>query len=48
MKKIGQFSETYISETTKPIFFKLVCNVMYMEGIEYLNLIEIDPVVTKI
>ena len=22
MKKIGQFSEAYISQTTKPIFFK--------------------------
>ena len=42
MKKIGQFSETHISQTT------LVCIVMYMEGIKFVNLIEISPAVIEI
>ena len=45
MKKIGQSSETYILQTTKPIF---VCKAVYMEGIKYVNLIEIGPVVIEI
>ena len=48
MKKIGQFSEEYISQTTKPIFFKLVCKVVYMEGINYVYLIEIGPAILEI
>ena len=48
MKKIGQFSEAYILQTTKPNFSNLVCKVVYMEGIKYLNLIEISPVVIEI
>ena len=43
MKKI---SEMYISQTTKPIFFKLGIKIVYMEG--YVNLIEISPVVIEI
>ena len=48
MKKIGQFSEAYTLQTTKPIFSNLVCEVVYMEGIKYVNLIEISPVVIEI
>ena len=43
-EKIGQFSEAYISQTTKPIFF---CKVVYMQGIKYVNLIEIGLVVIE-
>ena len=48
MEKIGQFLEMYISPTTKSIFSNLVCKVVYMEGIKYVNLIEIILVVIKI
>ena len=49
MKKIGQFSEAYISQTTINRFSSyLVCEFMYMEGIKYVNLIEIGPVVIEI
>ena len=51
MKKIGQFSEAYILQTTKPIFFKFGMRsrvYVYMEGIKYVNLIEISPVVIEI
>ena len=48
MKKIGQFSGTHISRTTGPILSNLVCRVVYMEGIKYVNLIEIGPVVIEI
>ena len=41
MKKIGQFSKKHISKTNKSISLgKLV----YMEGIKYVNLIEISSV----
>ena len=46
VKKIGQFSGTHISRTTWPS--NLVCRVAYMEGIKYVNLIEIGPVVIEI
>ena len=45
MKKMRQFSETHISQTTGLIS---LCRVTYMEGIKYVNLIEISPVVIKI
>ena len=48
MKKIGQFSERCISQTTKLISLNLVCKVVYMEGIKFVNLIEIGPVVIEI
>ena len=44
----GQFSGTHISRTTGLISFKLVCRVVYMEGIKYVNLIEIGIVVIEI
>ena len=49
-KKIGQFSETHISQTAYPIFFKFgtVYKVVNMKGINYVNLIEIAPVVIEI
>ena len=47
-EKIGQFSGTHISRTTRPIISNLVCRVAYMEGIKYVNLIEIGPVVIEI
>ena len=46
--KIRQFSGTYISETTGAISFNLVCKVVYMVGLKYINLIEIDPIVLKL
>ena len=50
MKKIDQFSEIHIPKTTESISFKflLVCKVIYMEEIKYVNLIEIGPVVIEI
>ena len=45
---MGQFSGTHISQTTGPISSNLVCKVAYMEGIKYVNLIEIAPVVIEI
>ena len=41
MKKIGQFTETYISQTTTSI---VLCKVVCMEGIKCVNLIEISSV----
>ena len=38
----------YISKSAKPIFLKLVCQVVYMEGMKYVNFIEIGPAVIKI
>ena len=52
VKKIGQFSGTRILQTTELIFFNLVamqvrlCN--YMEGIKYMNLVKINPLVIEI
>ena len=49
MKKIGQFSETHISINLLDRFLlNLICQVVYMEGIKYINLIEIGPVVIEI
>ena len=45
---MGLFSETNISWTIGPIFWNLVCGVVYMVGIKYVNLIEISPVVIEI
>ena len=45
---MGQFSGTHISRTTGPISFKLVCRVAYIEGLKYVNLIELNPVVIEI
>ena len=45
---MGQFSGTHISRTTGQFLSNLVCRVAYMEGIEYVNLIEIGPVVIEI
>ena len=45
---MGQFSGTYISRTTGPISSNLVCRVTYIEGIKYVNLIEIISVVVEI
>ena len=41
----GQFLGTHISQTTGLIIFKFG---IYMEGIKFVNLIEIDPVVIEI
>ena len=38
----------HISQTTGPFISNLVCRVAYMEGIKYVNLIEIGPVVIEI
>ena len=38
----------YISQTTTPISANLVCKVVYMKSIKYVNLIEINPVVIEI
>ena len=50
VKKIGQFSGTHISRTTGLIspLLNLVCRVAYLEGIKYVNLIKIGPVVIEI
>ena len=47
-EEIGQFSETYIYilQTTEQIFNVKSC--IYMEGIKYVNLIGIGPVVIEI
>ena len=46
---MGQFSGTHISQTAEPISFKFdMYRVAYMEGIKYMNLIEIGPVVIEI
>ena len=45
MKKIGQFSEAHISKGTSS---NLVFQIVNMKGIKYVNLIEINPVVTEI
>ena len=42
---MGQFLGTHISQTTRLIYFKFG---MYMEGIKYVNLIEIGQVVIEI
>ena len=47
MKKIGQSLGTHISQTTGQISLNLVCRILYMEDIKYVNLIEIDPVVIE-
>ena len=44
-KKIRQLSGTHISETTRAIFSNLVCKVLYMVGLKYVNLIEIALIV---
>ena len=46
--KIWQFSGTYISETTGRFLSNLVCKVVYMVRLKYINLIEIDPIVFKL
>ena len=46
--KIRQFSGTYISETTGRFLSNLVCNVVYMVGLKYVNLKEIHPIVFKL
>ena len=44
LKKIGLFSEPNISQTTELIFLKFgVHKVVYMEGIKYINLVQISP-----
>ena len=48
MKKIGQFLETHISKLLGRFFSNLVCHVVYMEGLKYVNFIEIGPVVIEI
>ena len=48
MKKIGQFSGAHISQTTNQFLSNLVYRVAYMEGIKYVNLIEIGPAVIEI
>ena len=48
MKKIGQFSETHISKLRSRFPLNLVCQVVYMEGIKYVNSIEIGPVFIEI
>ena len=48
VKKIGQLSETTISRKLLSRFSpNLVCKVVYMEGIKYVNLIEIGPVAMR-
>ena len=44
-KNIRQLSGTHISETTRAIFSNLVCKVLYMVGLKYVNLIEIALIV---
>ena len=46
--KIQRFSGTYISETTGAILSNLVCKVVYMVRLKYINLIEIDPIVLEL
>ena len=46
--KIWQLSGTYISETTGRFLSNLVCKVVYMVGLKYVNLIEIYPIVFKL
>ena len=45
---MGQFSGTHNSLITGPLLSKLLCKVAYMEGIKYVNLIEVGPVVIEI
>ena len=45
MKKIGQISETHILQTA---YSNLVCKVVYIEGIKFINGIEISLVVIEI
>ena len=45
---MGQFSGTHSLELLGRFLSKLVCRVTYMEGIKYMNLIEINPVVIEI
>ena len=46
-KKIKQISGTHISLTAVAIPLNVVCEVVYMENIEYINLIETGLVVIK-
>ena len=49
VKKMGQFSETYIShELLGRCLSNLVCRVAYTEDIKYVNMIEIGSVVIEI
>ena len=43
-----QFAETLILQATYSIFSNLACKVAYIEGIKYVKLIEIHPVVIEI
>ena len=51
MKKIGQFSETYLylaNYYVNLLFSNLVCKIVYIEGIKCMNLMEIGPLVIEI
>ena len=48
MKKKGNFQEHISHELLGQFLSNLVCRVAYMEGIKYVNLIEICPVVIEI
>ena len=48
MKKIGSFQKHISHELLDQFLSNLVCRVAYMEGIKYVNLIEIGPVVIDI
>ena len=48
MKEMRQFSEHISCELLSQFLSHLVCRVAYIEGIKYVNLIEISPVVIEI
>ena len=48
MKKIGNFQKHISCKLLSRFSSNLVCDVVYMEGIKYVNLIEISPVVIEI
>ena len=47
-RKYGNFQEHISRELLNQFLSSLVCRVAYMEGIKYVNLIEIGPVVIQI
>ena len=48
VKKMGNFQECISRKLLSQFLSNLVCRVVYVEGIKYVNLIEIGPVVIEI
>ena len=47
-RKLGNFQEQISQELLSRFSSNLVCKVVYMKGIQYVNLVQIGPVVPEI